>query len=437
MKATPPAVPASRSTPKAPAGEISRAAATLAALGAGLLLGILLHGSTSDGIGKLVAAAAPVGQIWVSALQVTVLPLVIAQTFVAIVGAGGDRSVGALGVKALLLFLGMLIATGLFTLAVAPPLVSLYPVGADTMAALRQGTAILAAAPAARAEPTSIGDWLEGLILRNVFEAMRSGAVLPLLLLTTFFALAVCRLPRERREPLFRLLQAVAEATMVLVGWILRAAPLGVFALSFTMAFRAGLPVTGFIASFVVLACGLMTTVTALLYPLTAVLARTTMRRFAQAVAPAQMVAVSTRSSLASLPALVEGARDRLGLPELATGFVLPLSVSVFKLHTPVSTTVTLFFVSRVYGVPLSSLQIATFLLTVLTMSFSTVGVPGGGSPFRMLPVYLAAGLPIEGVALLEATDVIPDMFMTLTNVTGDMSAAAILSRRPREMPQA
>ena len=67
----------------------------------------------------------------------------------------------------------------------------------------------------------------------------------------------------------------------------------------------------------------------------------------------------------------------------------------------------------------------------VLIMSFSSVGVPGGGVAFRTMPAYLAAGLPIEGVVILEAVDAIPDVFKTITNVTGDMSAAAILSRQP------
>jgi proton glutamate symport protein len=68
----------------------------------------------------------------------------------------------------------------------------------------------------------------------------------------------------------------------------------------------------------------------------------------------------------------------------------------------------------------------------VLILSFSAVGVPGGGSAFRSLPAYLAAGIPIEVYVILEAVDTIPDIFKTLTNVTGDMSAAAILSRGDR-----
>ena len=156
-----------------------------------------------------------------------------------------------------------------------------------------------------------------------------------------------------------------------------------------------------------------------------------------RAVAPAQLVAASTRSSLASLPALVAGARRHLNLPPSATGFVLPLSVSAFKVNRTISATVKLLFLAHVFGIPLGPGQLATFLATVVLLSFSTVGVPGGGAAFRTLPAYLAAGVPLEGVVILETVDTIPDIFKTITNVTGDMSAAILLSRSARTNPRA
>jgi Na+/H+-dicarboxylate symporter len=85
-----------------------------------------------------------------------------------------------------------------------------------------------------------------------------------------------------------------------------------------------------------------------------------------------------------------------------------------------------------VYGVPLSATTIATFVATVIVMSFSSAGLPGGGSAFKTLPAYVAAGLPIEGIVIAEAVETIPDIFKTVLNVTGDMSAATLLSRASR-----
>ena len=209
------------------------------------------------------------------------------------------------------------------------------------------------------------------------------------------------------------------------------------FALAFVMAAGAGITAAGYMGAFVVISCILMIVFTIILYPLTAIVGRVSVRRFARAVAPAQVVAAGTRSSIAALPAMVEGARDELKLPPVATGFILPFAVSTFKLNGTITGTVRLLFVAHVFGVSLSATGIATFLVTIVIMTFSRVGVPGGGSAFRSLPAYLALGLPIEGIVILEAVDAIPDIFKTIINVTGDMSAAAILSRGERAVATA
>jgi Na+/H+-dicarboxylate symporter len=216
---------------------------------------------------------------------------------------------------------------------------------------------------------------------------------------------------------------------LVCVQWILALTPLGVFAITYRFALGAGGGAAGVLGTWVVLVSALLLLATALLYPVSVLLGCTTLSAFARAAVPAQLVAVSTRSSIASLPALVEGARDRLRLPDTATAFVLPLSVSVFKINRTISSTAKLIFVAYLYGIALSPTTLAGFLITVMILSFSTVGLPGGGTTFKTLPAYLAAGLPIEGLVLLEAVETIPDIFKTLLNVTGDMSAATILSR--------
>lgn len=160
---------------------------------------------------------------------------------------------------------------------------------------------------------------------------------------------------------------------------------------------------------------------------------RVSLKDFARAVYPAQLVAVSTRSSLASLPALVEGARDRLALSAAARGFVLPLAAATFKINRTTSSTIKLLFMAHLYGIALEPTQIITFVLTVVILSFSSLGLPGGGTAFKTLPAYLAAGMPIEAVVLLEAVDVIPDIFKTLANTTGYMTTAVVLDRGERE----
>jgi Na+/H+-dicarboxylate symporter len=183
---------------------------------------------------------------------------------------------------------------------------------------------------------------------------------------------------------------------------------------------------------YVAIVSGLILLFTLLLYPVTAVLGRTTVSTFARAVAPAQLVAVSTRSSAAALPALVEGGRRHMRLPASSTSFVLPLSVSLFKVNRSISSLVKLFFLAHIYGVQLRPGAVATFLATEMILSFGTAGVPLGGMSLKGLPAYFAAGVPVEGVLILDAVETIPDIFKTLLNVTGDMSVATLLSRSSR-----
>ena len=210
------------------AGGVSRTVAALAALGAGFALGIALHGSSSAWAGRLFEATSVIGQLWVSALRMTLFPLVISMTLVAIVGgASRNGSIGVLGVKTLALFIAMLLAAALLTLAVAAPATALYPVDAETAASFRAQTS--APEPAQETppqRPASAGNWLIALIPINIFSAAASGEILPILLFTVLVGLAIARIAPEQRELLHRLFGAFSDAMMVLVRWILRFLPL-------------------------------------------------------------------------------------------------------------------------------------------------------------------------------------------------------------------
>jgi proton glutamate symport protein len=325
----------------------------------------------------------------------------------------------------------MLVAAGLLTYAAVGPALALFPVRPETAAAFRAATS--AGVPPAAAERAEAwpGSWLLALIPANPFQAAAAGDILPILVFTVAFAAAAARLPDEQRGLIAAVSRAGVDAMMVVIGWVLAVLPIGVFSLCVDFASRVGLGVTGVIASYVVLLCAALVLAALLLYPLTGLAGRVSIARFARAVAPAQAVAVSTRSSLAALPALVEGARRHLALPDSATGFVLPLSVGVFKLNRTVSSPLKLLFLAHVFGIRLQPEQLAAFLAIQVALSFSTAGVPSMGT-VRSIPAYVAVGIPLEGVVLLDAMEAIPDVFKTLLNVTGDMSAAAILSRGER-----
>jgi Na+/H+-dicarboxylate symporter len=147
---------------------------------------------------------------------------------------------------------------------------------------------------------------------------------------------------------------------------------------------------------------------------------------FARAALPAQAVAFSSRSSLASLPAMIESAREQLRLPDEITSFFLPLAASVYRIGAAVGQTVGVLFIAQLYGVTLGPAQLASVVLTVVATSFSVPGIPGG-SIVIMAPVLMDAGLPLEGIGILLGADTIPDMFRTTANVTGHMAMAVAI----------
>jgi Na+/H+-dicarboxylate symporter len=169
-----------------------------------------------------------------------------------------------------------------------------------------------------------------------------------------------------------------------------------------------------------------------LLYPVVAAVAKIPMGQFARAALPAQLIAFSSSSSIATLPAMVESAEGGLGLPKRVTGFVLPLAVSVFKLAAPVSWTVGALFVGWFYGIPLHMRELATIGFAAVLLGFAAPGVPRGAF-ILLTPLFLAIGLPAEGIGILIAVDAIPDTCSTVLNVTGDLAASAIVARMERE----
>jgi Na+/H+-dicarboxylate symporter len=318
----------------------------------------------------------------------------------------------------------MLAGTAALALLLAPAGLALAPVDPAGAAALR------AAASPPDAAPPGFVEWLTGLVPANLVKAAADGAMLPVIVGTLLFAAAATRAAPENRARLVRAAEAVADVTLVLVRWVLALAPLGVFALALPLAVRLGASALGAVAAYVGVTAALCALVVALLYPLAALGGRVGVGEFARAAAPAQAVAFSSRSSLASLPVMVEGARALRLPPEIAS-FFLPLAVSLFRLAAGIAFPVGVLFVARLYGVELSAAQLATVGAASVLLPFSVPGIPGG-FVLVIAPILLAVGLPAEGIGILLGVDTLPDMFRTATNVTGHMAAATVLGGRRR-----
>jgi proton glutamate symport protein len=326
----------------------------------------------------------------------------------------------------------LLVGVSILAAVAAPPLfrqISIDPASAATLRAHAGSGTVPTELPTARG-------FFVGLVPTNPLRAAVDGAMLPLIIFTLLFAMATSCLPGDARALITGFFRAVSQAMLTIVHWILMGTPVGVFALAVDMGASLGLTAARAIGYYVLVLCGLVLVAILALYPVVAVTGRLSIRDFARACAPAQAVAAGTRSSLASLPALIEGARRVLGDRPGITGFVLPLAVSTFKLNTPIADLVGPLFLAQLYGIELSTMQIVTMTAVTIAMSFSNPGIPSGGLFVVTAPVMLSVGMPLEGIGLLIAADAIPDIFNTLINVTGDMAVASILSPSVPEAPR-
>jgi Na+/H+-dicarboxylate symporter len=374
-------------------------------------------------------AIEPVGTLWTNAIRMTVIPLVVALIVTGVAEQADLRRIGRLGGLAIAVFAALLLLGGLFAVAVARPLLGGLTVAPSAVESLRAGLSASAAAPM----PSLTQRILETVPV-NPIKAAADGALLPLVVFTLLFAAALTRLEPARREPVVRFFQGISEAMLVLVGWVLVLAPLGIFALALGLGARLGVAAVGALLRYVVVLSGVLLAITIALYPVAWLMGRGGLIRFAAAVGPAQAVAFSSRSSLAALPALIAGARDRLGSPPAVVGFVLPLAVSVFRFTVPANWVVGTLFLSRLYGVDLPLAALLGLVVTATLISFSVPGIPSA-SLFLLAPVLVSLGLPAEGAGILIAVDVIPDMFKTVGNVTGHLTATAVVDRVARPGP--
>jgi proton glutamate symport protein len=213
----------------------------------------------------------------------------------------------------------------------------------------------------------------------------------------------------------------------VLIGWIMMLAPVGIFALVFPLAATLGVSAISVLGSFIVIVSSLIVVFTLALYPLAVYIGRIPLRDFTRALAPAQIVGFSTRSSLAALPASFT-ATEALGITSRVSGMVLPIAVTLFHFASPMGRTAGTYFVASLYGIDLSIYELFIIAAAIGLLSFYSPAIPSGGL-LIMAPVYISLGLPVEGIGILIAIDLIVDMFITAANVSANVTVAAMLSR--------
>ncbi len=403
----------------------------------GLLLGALL-----GTIGNLQFRGAPwltwftdnvaqtVGQVFLRMLFMVVVPLVFTSICLGVASLGDIRRIGRIGTKTLTFFLGttaLAVVLGLVMVNLIRPGDQISPEVRDRLMAeysSQAGERLI------QAEQTSFGiETFTRIVPRNPVEAAANGDMLGLIFFALVFGIALTLMPSARSGPVLKWLEGIGDAVMLMIGFAMKLAPYGVFALIFGVTARFGFDVLRSLALYVVtVLLGLAIHQFGVLTALARVIAGIRPREFLRRIETLMITAFGTSSSNATLPTTIRTATDQFGVPKEVAGFVLPLGATMNMNGTALFEGMTVLFLAQVFGVDLSlGTQVIVVIMSVIT-AVGVAGVPSGSIPLLVMVLGMV-GVPGEGIALVLGVDRVLDMSRTVPNVTGDLITSIYITK--------
>jgi Na+/H+-dicarboxylate symporter len=372
-----------------------------------------------------------IGLLWLNALKMTIIPLIVALLITGITATADAARAGKLAGRAVAIFVGANLVAGLMTLLVLPLLLQAFPMSDAAAAGLRHG---LGGSTESVPSPT-FTDFILGLIPTNPIAAAAETKILPLIVFTTIFAFAISRIGSAERATLSGFFKALGDAMLVVIGWVLALAPIGVFALGYALAIKAGVAAFGGLVHYVLMLSAIGVCTILLGLALAVFVVGVPLPRFVRAMVPTFAVAISTQSSLASLPAMLKSSEE-LGVDPKKADVVLPLAVALFRFTSPAMNLAVVVYVAWLFGVELTPWEMAVGLLVALAAALSSVSLPGSISFVTSIaPIAIAMGVPVAPLGLLVAVETFPDIFRTLGNVVGDVAATKFAADGVKDAP--
>ncbi|WP_394647291.1 dicarboxylate/amino acid:cation symporter [uncultured Sphingomonas sp.] len=405
---------------------MSQATRILLSLLVGLSGGVALAAFAPGAVPGTIAVAEPIGSAWLHGLQMTIVPLVVSLLVTGVAATAEAAKAGRLAGRAIALYVGFLFASATIAALATPLILALVPLPAASSQALRG--ALVGAAKVPAVPP--LGEFFAGIVPTNIIRAAASDAFLSLIIFTLAFAFAIARIDAEGRALLVRFFTALRDTMLVVIDWVLWIAPVGVLALALVVGARAGSGAFGALVHYILVVSSVGVIVTLLAYPVAWAGARLPLAQFGRAALPSQAVAISTQSSLASVPAMLEGAGE-LGVSVRTAGVTLPLAVAIFRATGPAMNLAVAIYVATWFGVAMSPATLAIAVVVATLTSLGSVSLPGTVSYVSAIaPIAGTIGAPVAPLGLLVAVETIPDIIRTVGNVTMDLATTAWLGRR-------
>lgn len=397
-------------------GSMNVSALILAALGVGILFGAIIN-TFFPAIAPILdhSLLAPIGAAFLRLIQFVVVPLVFSSLILGLTRVPSASKVGQYVLKLFTIY----ILTGIVAVLLGLSIETLLQPGANVagFSATRLSTS---------SQNQSLITWLISLIPINPLEAMSTGNLLQTIVSGGLIGLGI-QLAGTKAKPFVSLIESIYVIFEQILTVILYTAPIGVFALISSLIATQGLEV---IAKLLLYVLGLTMAFTIMLgiYAVILISLSISPVAFFRAFFPTLSISFGTASSNAALPIALQNAQDNFQLRDDMASFAIPLGSALKRDGTAIFQGFNALFIAQVYHIPLTPELIGTIGMSAFLISFSTAGVPGSGV-IAMTTVLTAAGLPLEGIAIVAGVDRLTDGLKTVVNVTSNIISAVILSR--------
>lgn len=386
-----------------------------------ILVGLALGALTGALFGEQASVLKPLGDVFISAIKMLIVPLVFSTLVVGITAMRDPKKMGRIGSKTIALYL----LTTAFAIAIGLLAAWLFQPGT--------GLSLSFDKPVDAKEAPSLVDILVGLVPQNPIDALASGNILQIIVFAIGLGMSLT-LIGEKGEPVVRVFESFAEAMYKLTEIVMAFAPFGVFGLMAYVAGNYGLDVLLPLAKVIGVAYAASIVHVLVVYSgLLKLLDGLNPVRYLRGSLDALVVAYSSASSSGTLPVSIRCAQRNLGVSEGVSGFVLPVGATINMDGTAIYQGVVAVFVAQLTGTDLSMADYGMIIMTGTLASIGTAGVPGAG--LIMLSIVMSQiGLPLEAIAVVAGIDRILDMARTSVNVAGDLMVTTLIGKSEGEL---
>ncbi len=368
----------------------------------------------------------PAGDIFIRLIKMIVLPIILSTLTLGIAGLGGSKRLGTLGFKTILYFeiiTTIAILLGIFWGNIFSP-----GTGIDASTLVKTDVSSYAkAAEALTEKPHGLIVMVLDMIPSNIFKAMSSGDVLPVIFFCVFFGLGLMSLPDKQREPFLHFLKTISDTMFKVTNMIMRYAPIGVFALITVTVAKYGFSSLLPLLKLILTVYSAMIIFTIVVLGFVCKICRFNIFKLLLILKEELIIAFSTASSETALPKIIEK-MEAYGAPKSVTSFVIPTGYSFNLDGSTLYQSITVIFLAQIFHMDLTIMDQIVIVITLMIASKGIAGVPGA-SILVLSATLGSVGIPLEGIGYIMGVERILDMGRTAVNVVGNALAAIVISR--------